>query len=62
MTRSSVRSVAAESVQVTPPDQIVAAAPAASVGVGKPMTVNVTVLSNGYSSPATPADEFSYKL
>ncbi|GAA2420329.1 hypothetical protein GCM10010404_93430 [Nonomuraea africana] len=53
---------AAESVQVTPPDQIVATAPAPSIGVGKPMTVNVTVLSDGYSSPASPADEFSYKM
>ncbi|MER6947503.1 IPT/TIG domain-containing protein [Nonomuraea sp. NPDC000554] len=53
---------AAKSVQVTSPDQIVATAPAPSVGVGKPMTVNVTVLSDGYSSPASPADEFSYKM
>ena len=53
---------AAESVQVTSPDQIVAKAPAPSIGVGKPMTVNVTVLSDGYSSPANPADEFSYKM
>ncbi|MGW3041095.1 hypothetical protein ACWC9T_13910 [Kitasatospora sp. NPDC001159] len=34
---------------------------APTVGVGKP-TVNATVPSEGYSSPAGPADEFTYKL
>ncbi|MFB7664237.1 IPT/TIG domain-containing protein [Kitasatospora sp. NPDC056138] len=52
----------AESVRVTPPNQIVAIAPAPSIGIGKPLTINVTVLSDGYSSPPGPADEFTYKL
>nr|WSW46140.1 IPT/TIG domain-containing protein [Streptomyces sp. NBC_01001] len=47
-------------VQLTPPNTIVVTAPAPTIGPGKPMTVNVTVLSQGYSSPASPADEFSY--
>ncbi|WP_433190612.1 IPT/TIG domain-containing protein [Actinoallomurus sp. CA-150999] len=52
---------AAEPVQLTPSGQITVTAPAPTIGLGKPMTVNVTVLSDGYSSPASPADEFSYQ-
>ncbi|QXJ25050.1 IPT/TIG domain-containing protein [Actinomadura graeca] len=52
--------VAARPVQFTPPAQIVVPAPGHS-GVGKPSTVNVSVFANGYSSPATPANEFTYK-
>ncbi|MFF4381622.1 IPT/TIG domain-containing protein [Kitasatospora sp. NPDC001547] len=47
--------------QVTPPDTIAATAPAPTKGVGKPKTVDITVLSNGWSSPASPADEFAYE-
>ncbi|MCX5009712.1 lipase family protein [Streptomyces sp. NBC_00555] len=42
------------------PEQLLVNAPKPTIGVGKSATVNVTVLSNGYSSPATPADEFTY--
>ncbi|KPI29823.1 lipase class 3 [Actinobacteria bacterium OV450] len=42
------------------PEQLLVKAPAATVKLGKPATVNVTVLSSGYSSPASPADEFVY--
>ncbi|MFD7450699.1 IPT/TIG domain-containing protein [Kitasatospora sp. NPDC059827] len=48
------------SPQVDLPYRIVATAPAPTIGLGKPSTVNVTVLSNGYSSPAGPQNEFSY--
>ncbi|MFE4977539.1 IPT/TIG domain-containing protein [Kitasatospora sp. NPDC056651] len=43
------------------PGQIVATAPAPTTGLGKPRTIDVTVLSNGYSSPTGPAAEFTYK-
>ncbi|MFI6586691.1 IPT/TIG domain-containing protein [Embleya sp. NPDC050493] len=43
-------------------DRIVAIAPPPDTGITDPLTVNVTVLSNGYSSPASPANEFTYKL
>ena len=46
------------SVQSSSPDQIDVTAPAPSSGLTRPKTVDVTVLSNGYSSPANPADEF----
>ncbi|WP_405527119.1 lipase [Streptomyces avidinii] len=42
------------------PQQLLVKAPTVTIGVGKPATINVTVLSNGYSSPASPADEFTY--
>ncbi|MFF4424706.1 IPT/TIG domain-containing protein [Streptomyces sp. NPDC001549] len=42
------------------PQQLLVKAPTVTIGIGKPATVNVTVLSNGYSSPASPADEFTY--
>ncbi|CAM5577595.1 lipase family protein [Streptomyces avidinii] len=42
------------------PEQLLVTAPKPTIGLGKPATVNVTVLSNGYSSPASPADEFTY--
>ncbi|MFD9685929.1 IPT/TIG domain-containing protein [Kitasatospora sp. NPDC059088] len=50
----------AASPQVQPPYEIVVDAPAPSTGFGRPSTVNVTVVSNGYSSPAGPANEFTY--
>ncbi|MFD8788404.1 IPT/TIG domain-containing protein [Kitasatospora sp. NPDC059599] len=43
------------------PSEIVATAPAPTIGIGKPDTIDVTVLSNGYSSPAGPMAEFTYK-
>lgn len=43
------------------PSEIVVTVPARTTGVGKPATIDVTVLSNGYSSPTGPADEFTYK-
>ncbi|PJN28138.1 IPT/TIG domain-containing protein [Kitasatospora sp. CB02891] len=43
------------------PGEIVATAPVPTTGVGKPHTVDVTVLSNGYSSPTGPAAEFTYR-
>ncbi|MEU6971911.1 IPT/TIG domain-containing protein [Kitasatospora aureofaciens] len=43
------------------PSEIVAAAPAPTTGAGKPRTIDVTVLSNGYSSPTGPVAEFTYK-
>ncbi|MFJ5924875.1 IPT/TIG domain-containing protein [Kitasatospora sp. NPDC092948] len=43
------------------PGEIVATVPAPTSGAGKPRTVDVTVLSNGYSSPTGPAAEFTYK-
>ncbi|WP_327159684.1 IPT/TIG domain-containing protein [Streptomyces zaomyceticus] len=42
------------------PAQLVVKAPNPTIGFGKPSTINVTVLTNGYSSPASPADEFTY--
>lgn len=53
---------AAEITQLTPPNHITATAPPPDIGPTDPQTVNVTVFSNGYTSPATPADEFDYKL
>ncbi|MEU9182689.1 IPT/TIG domain-containing protein [Streptomyces sp. NPDC048550] len=41
-------------------EQLVVKAPTATIGPGKSATVNVTVLSSSYSSPASPADEFTY--
>ncbi|MFJ8017697.1 IPT/TIG domain-containing protein [Streptomyces sp. NPDC096339] len=41
-------------------EQLLVRAPAPTLGVSKPSTVDVTVVANGYSSPASPADEFSY--
>ncbi|MEU1506661.1 IPT/TIG domain-containing protein [Kitasatospora sp. NPDC005748] len=54
---------ASKHVNVSPPDTIVATAPEQGIGVGlgKTKTVNVTVLSNGYSSPAGPSNEFVYE-
>ncbi|MBO1418151.1 IPT/TIG domain-containing protein [Streptomyces sp. FH025] len=43
------------------PGEIVASVPAPTTGVGKPRTIDVTVLSNGYSSPTGPVAEFTYK-
>ncbi|MFJ4188284.1 IPT/TIG domain-containing protein [Kitasatospora sp. NPDC089509] len=43
------------------PSALVAIVPDPSTGVGKPATVDVTVLSNGYSSPPGPAAEFTYE-
>ncbi|MFE6056582.1 IPT/TIG domain-containing protein [Kitasatospora sp. NPDC056446] len=40
------------------PGEIVATVPAPTIG--KPRTIDVTVLSNGYSSPTGPVDEFTY--
>ncbi|WP_406179467.1 lipase family protein [Streptomyces sp. NBC_01006] len=42
------------------PEQLLVTVPKATIAIGKPATVNITVLSNGYSSPASPADEFTY--
>ncbi|MFG2296550.1 IPT/TIG domain-containing protein [Streptomyces sp. NPDC048603] len=42
------------------PEQLLVKAPSPTIGIGKSATVNITVMSNGYSSPATPADEFTY--
>ncbi|MEV7613389.1 IPT/TIG domain-containing protein [Streptomyces sp. NPDC089799] len=42
------------------PEQLLVKAPSRTIGIGKSPTVNVTVFLNGYSSPATPADEFTY--
>ncbi|MFF1555976.1 IPT/TIG domain-containing protein [Streptomyces sp. NPDC058279] len=42
------------------PEQLLVKAPAATIKLGKPATVNVTVLSNNYSSPGSPTDEFTY--
>ncbi|MFD8642646.1 IPT/TIG domain-containing protein [Streptomyces zaomyceticus] len=42
------------------PAQLVVKAPNPTIGIGKPSTIDVTVLTNGYSSPASPADEFTY--
>ncbi|MCX4970699.1 lipase [Streptomyces sp. NBC_00654] len=42
------------------PEQLLVRAPTATIAVGKSPTVGITVLSNGYSSPATPVDEFTY--
>lgn len=41
------------------PEQLLVTAPTPTIAVGKSATVNVAVLSNGYSSPASPADEFT---
>lgn len=43
------------------PSELVATVPAPTIGIGKPSTIDVTVLSNGYSSPTGPAAEFTYK-
>ncbi|WP_188303596.1 IPT/TIG domain-containing protein [Streptomyces sp. CBMA123] len=51
----------APSPQVNPPYEIVATAPAPTIGPGKPSTVNVTALSGGYSSPTGPVNEFTYQ-
>ncbi|MFD7834406.1 IPT/TIG domain-containing protein [Streptomyces sp. NPDC059761] len=42
------------------PEQLLVTVPKATIAIGKPATVNITVLSNSYSSPASPADEFTY--
>lgn len=42
------------------PEQLLVTAPKPTIAFGKPATIDVTVLSNGYSSPASPADEFTY--
>ncbi|WP_405754281.1 lipase family protein [Streptomyces sp. NBC_00073] len=42
------------------PEQLLVQAPSPTLGLNKSATINVTVLSNGYSSPASPADEFTY--
>ncbi|MFH9725433.1 IPT/TIG domain-containing protein [Streptomyces sp. NPDC017254] len=42
------------------PAQLLVKAPSPTIAVGKSATVDITVLSNGYSSPANPADEFTY--
>ncbi|MFD8980374.1 IPT/TIG domain-containing protein [Streptomyces sp. NPDC059564] len=42
------------------PEQLLVNAPKPTIAIGKSATINVTVLSNGYSSPASPADEFTY--
>ncbi|MDI2131134.1 IPT/TIG domain-containing protein [Yinghuangia seranimata] len=52
--------VQAPGPNVSPPDTISVDAPKGVTGVGKPSTVNITVVSNGYSSPAGPADEYAY--
>lgn len=52
--------VEATDATVAPPNAIQVEAPSGVTGTGKPSTVNVTVLSNGYSSPAGPADEYTY--
>ncbi|BAU82519.1 lipase class 3 [Streptomyces laurentii] len=52
--------VEAPGPQVTPPGTITVASPSGVTGTGKPSTVDVTVLSNGYSSPSGPADEYTY--
>lgn len=52
--------VQATGPSITPPDTIVVNAPKGVTGIGKPSTVNITVVSNGYSSPAGPADEFAF--
>ncbi len=41
-------------------EQLLVKAPTATIALGKSATVNVTVLSSSYSSPASPADEFTY--
>ncbi|MGW6688053.1 lipase family protein [Streptomyces sp. NPDC054961] len=41
-------------------EQLTVKAPTAAIGLGTSATVNVTVLSGSYSSPASPADEFTY--
>ncbi|MEU8544513.1 IPT/TIG domain-containing protein [Streptomyces sp. NPDC048717] len=56
----SFGSVQAPGALVAPPDTITVNAPSGVTGPDKPSTVNVTVLSNGYSSPSGPADEYSY--
>ncbi|MEU1286926.1 IPT/TIG domain-containing protein [Kitasatospora sp. NPDC005856] len=43
------------------PSEIAATVPDPTTGVGKPHTIDVTVLSNGYSSPTGPVAEFTYK-
>ncbi|WP_404870298.1 IPT/TIG domain-containing protein [Kitasatospora griseola] len=43
------------------PGEVVATAPAPTTGAGKPRTVDITVLSNGYSSPTGPVAEFTYQ-
>ncbi|KJS59664.1 lipase family protein [Streptomyces rubellomurinus] len=43
------------------PGEIVATAPDPSTGPGKPDTIDVTVQSNGYSSPGGPQAEFEYQ-
>ncbi|MFF0295162.1 IPT/TIG domain-containing protein [Kitasatospora sp. NPDC004614] len=43
------------------PSELVATAPDPTTGPGKPHTVDVTVLSQGYSSPTGPVSEFTYK-
>ncbi|MFE3203787.1 IPT/TIG domain-containing protein [Embleya sp. NPDC059237] len=50
----------AEVLPGTQPTQIVALAPAPTLGPTDPGTVNVTVVSNGYSSPAGPGAEYTY--
>lgn len=42
------------------PEQLLVEAPTVTIGINKSATMNITVLSNGYSSPASPADEFTY--
>ncbi|WP_241844316.1 hypothetical protein [Kitasatospora sp. CB01950] len=43
------------------PGELVATAPQPSTGPGKSRTVDITVLSNGYSSPTGPVAEFTYE-
>ncbi|MFD8479489.1 IPT/TIG domain-containing protein [Kitasatospora sp. NPDC059673] len=55
------RSPSVEVKRTGAPSEIVATAPDPTTGAGKPHTIDVTVLSNGYSSPTGPVTEFTYK-
>ncbi|MFE2142221.1 IPT/TIG domain-containing protein [Streptomyces sp. NPDC059456] len=41
-------------------EQLIVTAPKPTIAVGKSATVSITALSNGWSSPTSPADEFTY--
>ncbi|MFD9722855.1 lipase [Streptomyces sp. NPDC059072] len=41
-------------------EQLLVEVPDPTIAVGKSATVDITVMSNGYSSPKSPADEFTY--